>query len=522
MSLKHLVIALTVLGVFAMAVQFSVDTDTWWHLRAGQWILDNHQIPREDHFSHTRQGSAWEYPGWLMELLMIGIYKVFGLGGLNVMTAVFVTLTWMLLWVIIEGNVYFKAFLVILAAAVSGVYWAARPYILTFFLAGCYLFILERERKLSKRLQEAERKAKRSLLWLLPVLMIVWANSHGGFAVGLIIYGIYGVGLAVETGLYKQLSKVFALIGKILSKTGSGFQPAFTQIMLREERPRLKKFWLRFSLVGLMIVLAVCVNPHGPKMLLYPFQTVSIEALNQYIQEWQPPDFHDVRFLPFLILLLLSYLVLGASGKRASFLDLLAFIIFGYLALRAGRNIPFFALTAPILISKQAVSAWDLLGKEANWLSGSRTRGPTRTQRILHIVLLAAALTAVGLKTFFYTRPGHNREYLEGFLPVRAALYLHQEGPSGKIFNDYNWGGYLMWALPEYPVYIDGRTDLYGDQLIQDWLTVVKALPGWEIILESQNIQVVLVPKNYPIAEILPEKDWQAIYEDDLSVVFYR
>ena len=159
-----------------MAARVSMDTDTWWHLRAGQWIMENYQIPRVDPFSYTRGGASWKYPGWLVEVPMLWIYQAVGPGGLNLMTAMIVTLAFWFVWKTMSGGEYLKAFVIILAATASGVYWAARPYLVTFMLMAVFLWILESYRWQKERLPV-------SLTWWLPVLMVVWVNSHGGFVV---------------------------------------------------------------------------------------------------------------------------------------------------------------------------------------------------------------------------------------------------------------------------------------------------------------------------------------------------
>jgi hypothetical protein len=98
MQTRTLVVWITFLAVFAMAAAFAVDTDTWWHLRAGEWMVENRQILQVYLFSHTRYGEPWRYPGWLVEILMFAIYHLAGPGGLNIWTAAMVTLAFVFVW----------------------------------------------------------------------------------------------------------------------------------------------------------------------------------------------------------------------------------------------------------------------------------------------------------------------------------------------------------------------------------------------------------------------------------------
>ncbi len=191
MSTRRLVILLTFLAVFAMAARVSIDNDTWWHMRIGQWMVEHHAFMLKDVFSFTRHGVPWYYPGWLIEVPLYWIYQLSGPAGLNLLTAAIVSLALFFVWLTLNGGVFLKAFTLVLAAAVSAVYWAARPYLLTFLLAAVFLWVLEGWRWRPARTTERR-------LWLLPVLMVVWVNSHGGFFVGFILIGIYLAGELVS------------------------------------------------------------------------------------------------------------------------------------------------------------------------------------------------------------------------------------------------------------------------------------------------------------------------------------
>ena len=184
--MRQLVTGIVFLAVFAMAARFSLDSDTWWHIRTGQEILARGHILKTDPFSYTRIGAEWRYPGWLVEIPLAAIFSATGAGGLNLWTAVMVTLAFFFVWQTLSGGVFLRGFTVILAAAASGIYWAARPYMLSFLMAAVFLMILE-----SCRWSDpGDRRRLKRLFWL-PLLMVVWANSHGGFIVGFILLGIY-------------------------------------------------------------------------------------------------------------------------------------------------------------------------------------------------------------------------------------------------------------------------------------------------------------------------------------------
>jgi hypothetical protein len=99
---------------------------------------------------------------------------------------------------------------------------------------------------------------------------------------------------------------------------------------------------------------------------------------------------------------------------------------------------------------------------------------------------------------------------------------LKAERPDGRLFNSYNWGGYLIWNLREYPVFVDGRTDLYSQELLTEWLNAVNGIEGWQETLEKWDIGLVLIEPNWPLAKLLPTEGWQILFEDDHSVLYGR
>src|SRR3972149_9940922 len=162
MSFRTLVIAVTFLLIFFAGLQFSVDNDTWWQLRTGELIAEQGAIPTTDSFSYTRSGEPWRYPSsaWLSEVRLFYIFETFGPGGLNIWVAFLVTVAFFLIYLSMSGNLFLKSFVLILAVLSSGIYWAARPYMVSFVLAAIFLWILE-----DYRWQRQNR-----LIWL-PVLM---------------------------------------------------------------------------------------------------------------------------------------------------------------------------------------------------------------------------------------------------------------------------------------------------------------------------------------------------------------
>ena len=459
-----------------------MDTDTWWHLRAGQWILEHRAILGQDVFSYTRAGAEWHYPGWLIEVGMTAIYRLFGPAGLNLWTALMVTLAFVFVWFTMEGDPFLRAFVLIIAAASTGVYWAARPYMITFLLTAVYLWILE-----------DFRWRRKDRLWLLPLLMIGWVNCHGGFTAGFLVWGAYLVGtfsgLRVQNGL-------------------------LTLSFPQETR--------RLLVAGLLTLAAVCINPFGPEMLLYSFRTISIEALKTYIQEWQSPDFHQMQVQPFLWLLFLTLGAVGASRKRLAAVDFFLVAGFAYMAMMAGRNVALFGLVAPMVLTRHLQPLMRQMSRLLK-ISFTPAASPTRRTTFLNCAVLLILALAVLAKLSMVVPLEANEQAFRKIVPVDAVNFLHETLPPGRLFNPYNWGGYLLWALPEYPVFVDGRTDLYNDQIISEWLKIVRTEPGWQQMLAQYDVHLVLTETGSGLEKALQhEAGWKQIYHDSLAGVYQK
>ncbi|MDW8325888.1 MAG: hypothetical protein RMK99_04915 [Anaerolineales bacterium] len=499
LTFNRLVVALTFLAIFAMAARVAADTDTWWHLRTGQWIVAHGAIPQTDPFSHTRAGADWRIPGWIVQVPLYWLFANFGYAGLNVFTAALVTLTFALVYPACSGPPLLRAFALVLAATVSGIYWSARPQLASLVLAAAFALILYRWRRprspaelaggagSALTLSRQERE-----LWLLPPLMALWANAHGGFAIGFILLALTFAGEALKFGWAWWSSRN-------------------TQYALRPS-PRPLLYLLGISL---LCALAVALNPAGPERLWYPFKTVGIGALREFIQEWQSPNFHALEQQVFLWLLLATFAVVALSRRPVDVTDLVLVCGVAYLGFLAGRNVPLLAVVAPPLLTRHA----------AGLLAPSSDDRPAFAgNALLNWVLLVVLALAAMLKVFTVLPTSANERAIAKVSPVGAAEFIRRERPPGPMFNSYNFGGYLMWALyPEYPVFVDGRTDLYDDAFLREYLRVALGRPGYEAMLDRYGVRLVVIEADSLLGDRLSENPrWRELYRDDVAAVYGR
>jgi hypothetical protein len=463
--------------LFALAARIPTDTDTWWHIRSGEYTL-THGMIYADPFSSTMQGQAWTNHSWGSQIILYLVWKLAGNLGLMVYMAGLATAGMFLVYRMSAGNAYLRAFALVLGAATAAVFWSPRPQMISFFLSTVILYIIF----LYKR-KGIDR------LWLIPIVMCIWGNMHAGFSIGFIL--LFGT-IAGE------------ILGNLFDKGGEHV------ISWRGIR--------KLALVTLVSVAALVVNPYGLDMLRVPFQTVSIGALQNFIQEWNSPNFHGRETWPFIALLLALLGAAGFSSKRLDWTDFVLVSGTAFMSLLAGRNISLFAVVATPVLTYHL----DAFLSERGWTLRP-VRYATPTMARVNVLLIALVLLGALAKIALVMNPKTVNEAQAQFLPVQAVDFLNAERPNGPMFNSYNWGGYLMFGAPDYPVYVDGRTDLYGDTFLTDYLHTYTAGSGWRETLDQQGINLVVVEAGSGLAGALREASgWRVGYEDANAAVFER
>jgi hypothetical protein len=376
------------------------------------------------------------------------------------------------------GNVYLRGFALVIGAATAAVFWSPRPQMFTFFLSAVILYLLY----LYKR-EKVDR------LWLIPVVMLLWVNLHAGFSIAFILMG--GV-----------------IAGEVLANL---FNPQGEYVV---SWARLRKL----VLVALVSVAALVLNPYGLQIYGVPFQTVSIGVLQDFIQEWNSPNFHERQTWPFIALLLGVLGAAGASKRRLDWSDFVLVSGTAFMGLLAGRNIALFAVVATPILTYDLQSILE----ERGWVLQTIKR-PTRQMARLNAVLVLLLLVGSLAKVLLVLDGETVAEAQQMFLPVQATRFLNEGDISGPMFNSYNWGGFLILNAPDMPVFVDGRTDLYGDEFLQTYLRTATGGEGWRDTLDEYDIRLVLIEAQSGLArQLRDEPGWALDYEDDLAVIFTR
>lgn len=456
--------------VFFLLTRTPSDADLWWHLRAGKEMWESKQILLTDTFSYTRNGSLWVNAFWLSEILLYLAYLLGDFFGIALFVSLVGAATFSLLYSRIrEKTPFASALLVILAATTAAPIWGPRPQILSFLLIAW----------LDQWLASPLRRK-----WRLLPLFALWANVHGGWFWGFLL-------------LIAHIAGMFIL---------SFFAPGQKEINVKEAWQLLG--WTALS------GLAVGLNPNGLSIWALPFQQVDVSL---QIQEWLSPDFHRVDFHPFLWMIFLLLLAAPYAPKPLNYPQLFKTLGFAYLTFVAQRNIALFAITALPLLAE-----WlqPFLHQIIPWKSRPALHRelPPRLASSLNTTLILLLALAVLGNLYLVSQPKRVQENY----PLGAVDWLRSHQPPGRLFNSYNWGGYLLWTLPEYPVFIDGRADLYGNDLIQQWHDVVNARSNALDILNGWDVNIVLLEPARPIIEVLKKNDWKVVYKDEKAIVLAR
>jgi len=463
----HVFLAVLFLGLFAMAARNVTDPDVWWHLKTGQYIAEHKSVPHADLFSYTRAGEPWVTHEWLTELALYEIERTTGWGGLIVVFAAVLCGAFYLLYLRCGPAPYVAGVATLCAALATMPLWGVRPQVLSLLLTSLWLLILDR----------SERNP-RLLWWTLP-LTLLWVNLHAGFALGLALSALFVVGEWIERALGRS----------------------------QRCAPRLRTA----VFILLLDLLMVPLNANGLSMFSYPIETLRSAAMQNYIAEWASPNVHHAEYFPFLLLVLAAFATFSWSRKQVRPRDLLLLIVSLYASLCSIRMIPLFVLIATPLISTR-------LG---NWpTSTSQLRRPQAvSSTLLNAVIVLAMVTfaAIHIAQVIQRQPQAEARNF----PAGAVAFLQSHPPSGAIFNQYDWGGYLIWKLyPSTHVFIDGRADLYGQKLLDQFADTYQFKDDWQQTLQLWNIHTVLVPADSALATGLRSSPgWRVAYKDSQAVV---
>jgi len=470
--------------VFVFAFLFASrplsDGDFWWHLKTGEYIVRNFSIPRIDFYSFTVPGKPWVAHEWLSEVIF---YLVYSRAGFNTLIFIFTVLTVLAFWIVFRrtnSHPFVKGFAVLLSVWSILPTMGVRPRTFTLLFAALYLAVLHRF---------VRERATRAIWWLVP-LMIVWVNLHAGYLLGLVLIGV-------------------AITGVMLDAWFAGEK-------LASQWPRLKTLVLVF----VACLVAVNLNPQGPRIFVFPFEFFLSPVQQDQIVDWLSPDFHQKELFPLLALIMLTIAALALWPQRVRPSELLLYLATLYMTLKSNRHMAILALVAGPMLADY-LQHWLDTTRFTRMFGESRS-ATTGTRKIIFNLILLVPLIAclIKLKSVIYSPPTQKQVGV----PLNAVSYLKQNGITGNTFTDPNiWGGYLIWETPSNPVYIDGRIDMYGDEFMREYLGIIHGVTRWQEPFDKYSVQVAIVsPTSQLRLQLEQSPQWQQLYRDEMAVVFTR
>ena len=469
-SFGEMAIGVLFVAVALRAALMPTQSDTFWHLRTGADILRSWQVPRVDTYSFTAFGWPWRNHEWLWQPLSYACYSVGRMPLLVACAAAFVVAAQAISYRLSVGPVMTRALLLAAGLPLSMTVWAVRPHLVTLLAVPLLASCLVRER-----------------LWPIPLLFVVWANAHGGVALG-------GVILAVATGI------------ALLRWRARGTP---------EDRRRALALAVVLPLSGL----ACFVTPLGTGILHFLSDSMArIGAVG--ISEWQPAS-PTSPFAAVFWIIALAFLVLVVKRRRAlrdghasSWADWVTVggaLTLMPLAFAAMRNVaPFLLLAVP--------AASRLLGPHATLRLASRrssaAAGSAEHPLINLGLLVAVAAVALALVVADYWRKPPD------WLPIDGRALAAIRSCDGPLYNHYDEGGFLIWSVPEKPVFIDSRQDPYPLPHMLAALAVERGQAPYRPLFERWGIRCVFLANGSPTVEALRRDGWLTRYRDDKWTVF--
>ena len=446
------------------------DTDIWWHLRDAQYVLRTGHFPNFDSYSFTAAGAPWIDHEWLSELFYYGAYHAFGLRGVFLLFTFLLSVmavTVFCLALRYSGNPYAAAITTLAGGMLATVGFSPRAQLFGWLcFLGIYAILLR------------FRARQPAPLWLIPILFCLWINFHGGWLFGMLIYGI--------------------LVGCGLIRHDIGLLAAapWTPAELR-----------RLIITGAASVAALMVNPFGYRLLLFPYDIAFRQPLMAArVEEWLSVDFNDPRG-KLVAIMLAGVAYLAIAGRKRWRIDdavLTAFTL--YLGLTHIRFLMLAGIVLPPILAPQ-------FGRFGSY-------DPRHERRLLNAAFVAAlaAICAWG----FPSEPELQSRIAAAF-PVDAVEFLKAHPQPGHLFNAYDVGGYLEWNLPQVPVFIDPRTDIFQYRgVLPDYLAIT-GVRNTQELLDRYGVTYILFPKNTGLAYFLANNGrWERLYEGSDSLVFRR
>lgn len=461
--------------------------DFWWHIKVGEWIVENQAVPTADIFSWygTSHNISWTAHEWLADVVFYTIHIVFGNLGIflvSIFAALFmICLLYNQIKKYIKKNILIGGIFLALFSVLTSLFFFGRPHVFSYFLLFFEL----------KFLYDFFENNDSKKIYCIPLLAVLWSNLHGG-----------------SSNLVYIVCIFFIVAGM--------FDFSFGCI----ESARLDKKSL-FKLIAVMFasVIAIVINPIGLKVLAYPYVNLSDSLSMTVISEWQAPD---AKLIGNLVLYFLPIVVMSigiiSEKKKVQFIDLLIMLAFLFLFFRSARFIILWYIAASFYAFK--------------YMPNMKVKAITRRYEKVAVGIVAFLLLIPILMSVMNMYSAYQNNTLISRVANDEAITAIKKDNPERIFNDYNLGEALIYN--DIPVFFDARADLYAqDNIMADGVSLMyleqanksawKSYVDVDELINKYQFDTVAILKVRPMyAYIISHSEkFQLIYEDD-DIAYFR
>lgn len=436
------------------------EPDYYWHITAGKYMFNNKTILLSDRFSWYLRGTYWFSHEWLFEILLYLLSTVFPRSHIFIYVFVFIVLLQLIIFITNRKEflkcVPFSLFWISLSLILIG-FLSARPHMFSNVLLCLTIYIL-----FDLFYNEDSKK-----IYFLPIISIIWSNVHGG-----------------SSSLIYILILIFLFCGM--------FKFSFYKI----ESTRLNKKQVYKYLIGLILsVVSLAINPHGVKMILYPYWNMADSFMMSFISEWHPTNFSDPSHFPYLLLLIFIAFPLIISRKKIRFLDLILFCFVVYLGFKSIRFWPYTYIICSYFVFYYIPSR-------------KYDRGTSFCFIVASILFIILALKN-GLV------PNDTSSIVTSGMVDTVKL----EEPK-RLYNYYDYGGYLIYN--DIDVFVDGRFDLYSKHNIRDYNDICNLNRDYIKLIDKYKFDYYLVPDDTRISYYLAHNERFKKIRSKKGIVLYK
>jgi hypothetical protein len=299
--------------------------------------------------------------------------------------------------------------------------------------------------------------------------------------------------------------------------TGNALMAIFQEEERFDKISKIKTLSVYFVLCLLITLL----NPKGYEILLFPFNLISNTFIMDHVSEFLSPNFHtDLRFEYMLLLMIF---VFGMSVMRLNAIELMLVVAFTHMSLYSARYIPLYAIILSPILGKQ-IDNLLIEFKERRLIKrvlamSERTAKTDSMTKFKPWGTMSVIVLAVMVSTgqLYY-------EFDKKRLPVDAVRFIQEENIPGNMFNNDEFGDYIIYAAwPEYKVFFDGRSDMYGTERLKEYFQIVRLAPRWDEVLQKNNVTWIFFDSKSPLSSFLLERNnWKLIYSDKVANIFVK